>query len=977
MGGLTSAASFIALLDEEQAELKYFALEKLNSLVDEFWPEVASDIQKVEELYEDESFPRRELAALVASKVYYHLGENAEAMSFALGAGKLFNVTGKGEYEETLVSKFIDEYVRLRLEQAEATDNKAVTIDPRLESIVMGMFDRCYQEGSFHHALGIAVEARLLDKVEETISKSGDVQNMLRYCIQLCSDVVKNRDFRGAVLRIIVKLYKQQADPDYSRIVECLIFLDDSTAVVEILDSLIKVSGDSTLLAYQIAFDLCNNSTQQFSLNVRNLLPATDGEDKMEVDASAAASSTSDASTTSTPASPPSTPEADTYQARLTKLKTILTAETPINLNLEFLYHNNHTDMAILKNIKNAVETRNSVCHSATIFANAVMHAGTTRDTFLRENLEWLARATNWAKFSATAGLGVIHKGHLKEGLSLLGPYLPQAAGGSSSPYSEGGALYALGIIHANHGEKITNYLANALRNAGTNATVQHGACLGLGVAAMATGNESVYEDLKTILYNNDAVSGEAAGLAMGLVMLGSASDKMDEMLAYAHETQHEKIIRGLALGVGLVMYGREEGADTLIEQLILDKDPILRYGGMSTIGLAYCGTGNNSAIRRLLHVAVSDVSDDVRRAAVTNLGFLLSRQPERCPRMVALLCESYNPHVRYGATQALGIACAGSANKEALDLLEPLASDPVDFVRQGALIALAMVLIQVSKAQEPRVESIRKMFEEKITDKHEEVMCKFGAIIASGIIDAGGRNVTIALHSRSGHKNMSAIVGLSIFTQFWYWYPLIHFVSLAFTPTAIIGLNKDLKVPKFTFKSNARPSLFAYPPEVKPPTTTAPTKVSTAVLSYSRKAPTTSTPAAPKASTAKPAAAKAEAEPMDIDKEGKEKEKGATEEKEKEKEKKKKEPEPHSETKENPGRVTLAQLPYITFDTPDARYTPVKRGEVFGIVILHDNRPGEPEEFVAAGKLASGGAPAQDEEPEPEPPAPFQWTEA
>ncbi len=30
--------------------------------------------------------------------------------------------------------------------------------------------------------------------------------------------------------------------------------------------------------------------------------------------------------------------------------------------------------------------------------------------TFCRENLEWLARATNWAKFTATASLGVIHK---------------------------------------------------------------------------------------------------------------------------------------------------------------------------------------------------------------------------------------------------------------------------------------------------------------------------------------------------------------------------------------------------------------------------------------------------------------------------------------------------------------------------------------------------------------------------------------
>ena len=38
----------------------------------------------------------------------------------------------------------------------------------------------------------------------------------------------------------------------------------------------------------------------------------------------------------------------------------------------------------------------------------------------------------------------------------------------------------------------------------------------------------------------------------------------------------------------------------------------------MYTIAMAYAGTGNNKAIRKLLHVAVSDVNDDVRRAAVT-----------------------------------------------------------------------------------------------------------------------------------------------------------------------------------------------------------------------------------------------------------------------------------------------------------------------------------------------------------------------
>ena len=61
-------------------------------------------------------------------------------------------------------------------------------------------------------------------------------------------------------------------------------------------------------------------------------------------------------------------------------------------------------------------------------------------------------------------------------------------------------------------------------------------------------------------------------------------------------------------------------------EQYLHCQDPILRWSGMYTLAMAYCGTANNAAIRKLLHVAVSDVNDDVRRAAVTSLGFLLFR---------------------------------------------------------------------------------------------------------------------------------------------------------------------------------------------------------------------------------------------------------------------------------------------------------------------------------------------------------------
>jgi len=206
------------------------------------------------------------------------------------------------------------------------------------------------------------------------------------------------------------------------------------------------------------------------------------------------------------------------------------------------------------------------------------MHAGTTSDIFLRENLEWLGYASNWSKFTATAALGVIHKGHFEQGMLILGPYLPSQNGGESNlagaAYSEGGSLYALGLINAGvgSGHTVENYLRDILK-AAQGEVVQHGAALGLGVAGMGGHNAEAYDDLKQTLFTDSAVAGEAAGYAMGLIMLGTADATCaDEMLTYARETQHEKIIRGLSVGLAFLFYGRQEEADSIIKELLAEK---------------------------------------------------------------------------------------------------------------------------------------------------------------------------------------------------------------------------------------------------------------------------------------------------------------------------------------------------------------------------------------------------------------------
>ncbi|XP_004247848.1 26S proteasome non-ATPase regulatory subunit 1 homolog A [Solanum lycopersicum] len=997
---VSSAGGLLAMLNESHPQLKLHALSNLNTFVDYFWPEISTSVPVIESLYEDEEFDQRQLAALVASKVFYHLGEHNVSLSYALGAGPLFDVAEDSDYVHTVLAKALDEYASYKIKAAESSD-EATKVDPRLEAIVERMLDKCIKDGKYQQAIGMAIECRRLDKVAEAIVRSDNVDATLAYCSNVSHNFVNRREYRSEVLRLLVEVYEKSPSPNYLSMCQWLMFLDKPEDVASILEKLLRSENkDDALLAFQIAFDLVENEHQAFLLRVRDRLSSpnlqpSDTVQSLPADSDRAATEDDEASE-DVPLLEESRPLGGTltaadpkeviYAERLGKLKGILSGETSIQLTLQFLYSHNKSDLLILKTIKQSVEMRNSVCHSATIYANAIMHAGTTVDTFLRENLDWLSRATNWAKFSATAGLGVIHSGHLQQGRSLMAPYLPQGgAGGGGSPYSEGGALYALGLIHANHGEGIKQFLRESLRS--TNVEViQHGACLGLGLAALGTADEDIYDDIKNVLYTDSAVAGEAAGIGMGLLMVGTASEKASEMLAYAHETQHEKIIRGLALGIALTVYGREEEADTLIEQMTRDQDPILRYGGMYALALAYRGTANNKAIRRLLHFAVSDVSDDVRRTAVLALGFVMYSEPEQMPRIVSLLSKSYNPHVRYGAAMAVGISCAGTGMSEAISLLEPLTSDVVDFVRQGALIAMAMVMVQISEASDSRVGAFRRQLEKIVLDKHEDTMSKMGAILASGILDAGGRNVTIKLLSKTKHDKITAVVGLAVFSQFWYWYPLIYFVSLAFSPTALIGLNSDLKVPKFDFVSHAKPSLFEYPKPITVTTTTSAVKLPTAVLSTSARAKARASKKEAEKASAEKGAGESSSGATNLGKGGKSTDKDGDSMQVDAPAEKKNEPEPSFEILTNPARVVPAQEKFIKF-LEDSRYIPVKSSPS-GFVLLRDLRPDEPEVLSltdapsstasstgggSTGQPAPASAMAVDEEPQP-PPA-FEYT--
>lgn len=61
------------------------------------------------------------------------------------------------------------------------------------------MFDRCFRDKQYKQALGIAIESRRLDKLEEAIVNSDNIPAMLNYCQNVSMSLIYNRDFRQTV----------------------------------------------------------------------------------------------------------------------------------------------------------------------------------------------------------------------------------------------------------------------------------------------------------------------------------------------------------------------------------------------------------------------------------------------------------------------------------------------------------------------------------------------------------------------------------------------------------------------------------------------------------------------------------------------------------------------------------------------------------------------------------------------------------
>jgi 26S proteasome regulatory subunit N2 len=789
-----SLRGFLSLLSPQTVhESIVQVLSIINEQIETFWFEVSDYASTLEALATNTSFPHHKLASLILSKLYFYLSDPALSVKFALLAGELLEKEPDcSEFKQAVITKVVDTYLASRKSAGEdnGKDDSPITV----------FFTKLVQysilKGDLVNAIAISLEAARLDLVQSIIDQCSS--DILCLFIEFIEILELRPEFRASVLYHVAQKEMSSSNPNFDLVFKC--YLNDAH-LGELLSFISRlVNSDQAIQGMQMAVDLGKS-----------------GRYNEQLEASAELN-----------------------------LSFPLDYKFFTSLRLKFLSNRNHSDMLILDRTKTFLSANFSMHHQSLTFANALMQAGTTCDELLRADLTWFGQASNWAKFSAVSSLGVIHQGQ-DNPLALLESFLPKE-GISASEYAEGGALYALGLIspmsNTNLSEKdpsdpVWDLLLKNVTSS-KSEVAQHGACLGLGLLSMGRGPGEEIEALKTVLYSDTAVSGEAAALAIGLLFYGGNYDidVLDEIVEYSKDTQHEKISRGIAFAVALSYAETRDGLDTsyhLLQRMLRNQnDPVQRYGGAWGIALSYAGTGNRIALDVLLKLSVADTSDDVRRAAVTGLGFVLYNS-EELVEILKLLLISYNPHIRYGAALALGIAFPASGRSDLINMLKPLSRDLIDFVRQAALLAMSMILQQQS---ESATKELRKALEASIQTKHEDAMAKFGAVLSQGILDAGGRNCVFTMKDVVGKR---PVAGLALFTQFWYWYPLIHMASLALVPSSFlcVSLNEsgEIAYPDVTGTLACKPSLSAYPAPLKPLETSAATKeLTSVVLSTSKK---------------------------------------------------------------------------------------------------------------------------------------------
>lgn len=419
---------------------------------------------------------------------------------------------------------------------------------------------------------------------------------------------------------------------------------------------------------------------------------------------------------------------------------------------------------------------------NAFVFGTGLINLGTKKYSYLYEVLIELEKIQTWTKFLVGSSFSLVNF----ENQKYYSDFWLLIENDHISDYLKGGILFGMGLNLKDDPQQEKFFIDKCkflIKNKGEPA-IKYGACLGLALSGIRTIGDPLKSETYRLVKNTittDSLAGEGAALSIGLLFTGtSSSHLLEDVSLLIQEIEYERIRKTLVLSLGLVFLGRKDDSVKIFDKLILEKNPGIRQGAVFLYSLAFVGTGDIFVSKKLLKILTIDPDDNVKKATVIGLGFVFFSKFESIEKIFLQLIEHYNPFVRYGVCFGLFLSSYKIFAIEKIQfLLEKLSKDKIDFVRQGAFIALGLTFF--GSTSSIRRKKTKRILKKAIEENLENNISKFGSYIGSALIELSEQ---INLKKVNNERyTFNLILGLFLFLNYWTWIPNLFFILLLTKP--------------------------------------------------------------------------------------------------------------------------------------------------------------------------------------------------
>lgn len=388
----------------------------------------------------------------------------------------------------------------------------------------------------------------------------------------------------------------------------------------------------------------------------------------------------------------------------------------------------------------------------ANAFVNAFVNAGFGQDKLMlvpEGESSYVWKTKDDGMISATASLGMLLQWDIEGGLDKIDPYQQ-----STVNEVKEGAMLAYGIL--NSGVRMESEPAASLL--ADDDILQHGrphmrmaAMMGLGLTYAGSARDDMLDYLLPVIEDSSlemSLSAMAA-ISLGMIFVGSGNHQVAEAIATQmmdEDRQNQlkdKWTRFMALGLGLLYFGRQEEVEVIIELLKSIDHPMAKPTATLASVCAYAGTGSVLKVQELLHTCNDHIEDKdetkgeqlVQSYSVLGLSLISMGEEvgqDMILRQFGHLMHYGEPNIRKAVPLAMGLISTSNPQMKIYDTLSRYSHDNDNDVAINAIFAMGLVGAGTNNAR------LAQLLRQLASYYHRDQNSLFMVRIAQGLLHMG-----------------------------------------------------------------------------------------------------------------------------------------------------------------------------------------------------------------------------------------------